>query len=121
MAIIMKFKLLFILFSILFLISSGYHLAALFFPLNESPPWRNMLFTVINILAAAGLLKRPAWFIFPYILLMIQQLYSHGSDLVGLWNAEHRFDWISMLVLMIMPAIFVFLVADRTARRNKTT
>ncbi len=117
----MKTRVFFIIFAVLFLISAGYHLVALFFPLNESPPWRNLLFTVVNILAAIGLLKRPSWFIFPYILLMIQQLYSHGTDLVRLWNAEHRFDWISLLVLLVMPAIFVFLLVDRKGTRDKIT
>jgi hypothetical protein len=112
----MKTKIIFIVFALFFLISAGYHLVALFFKVNTSPVWRNLLFIVINLLVAWGLLKRPAYFIYLFILLMLQQFYSHGSDLVNVWNLQHKVDWMSLLVFIILPVILVFLVLDKQGK-----
>jgi O-antigen ligase len=112
----MKIKKIFIVFAIFFIVSAGYHFVALFFHVNDSPLWRNLLFVVINIFTAYCLLKRPPWFIYLFVILMIQQLYSHGTDLVSLWNSNHRIDWMSLAVIVIMPGIFVFLLLDKIGK-----
>ena len=84
-----------------------------FFKVNTSPLWRNILFIVINLLVAYGLLKRPSYFLYVFVLLMIQQFYSHGSDLVNLWNIQHKIDWMSLLVIVILPVILIFLILDK--------
>jgi hypothetical protein len=112
------FKIIFIIFAAFFIISAGYHLVALFVKLNDSPIWRNLLFVVINLFVAFCLLKRFRWFIFLFVILMIQQLYSHGSDLVNFWNTQHKIDWLSLMVLFILPVIFVFLLLDRLGKLN---
>jgi hypothetical protein len=113
------FKIIFIIFAVFFFISAGYHLVAIFARLNDSPFWRNLVFVVINTFTGFCLLKRYRWFIFFFFLLMIQQIYSHGSDLISLWHAQHKIDWISLLVLLVMPAIFIFLLLDRHGKLNK--
>jgi hypothetical protein len=112
----MKINKIFIVFAVFFAVSAIYHLVALFFKINTSPLWRNLLFIVINLLVAYGLLKRPPYFIYLFILLMIQQFYSHGSDLVNLWNQQHKLDWMSLLVFIILPVIFVFLLLDKLGK-----
>jgi uncharacterized membrane protein YphA (DoxX/SURF4 family) len=71
---------------------------------------------VINLLVAYGLLKRPSYFLYLFILLMIQQFYSHGSDLVNLWNIQHKIDWMSLLVIVIFPVILIFLILDKRGK-----
>jgi hypothetical protein len=114
----MKYKALFIIFALFFFISAAYHLVAVFVSVNESPVWRNLLFVGINAFTGYFLLKRPRWFIWFFILLMFQQLYSHGSDLINAWNSQHRIDWMSLMVILVMPAIYIFLLIDRTAKQN---
>ena len=112
----MKIKKIFIVFAVFFFVSAIYHLAALFFEINSSPLWRNVLFVGINLFVAYFLLRRPRWFIYLFVLLMLQQLYSHGSDLIDLWNAQHKVDWLSLAVLLMLPAIFIFLLLDRLGK-----
>jgi len=107
-------KKIFIVFAVFFILSAVYHLSAVFLRINESPVWRNLLFTAINLFTAYGLLKRPSWFIYLFTVLVIQQFYSHGLDLLNRWNLHHKIDWISLAVLVIMPVIFAFLLADKT-------
>jgi hypothetical protein len=112
------YKIIFIIFAAFFIISAGYHLVALFIKVNDSPVWRNLLFIGINLFVAYCLLKRFRWFIFFFPLLMIQQFYSHGSDLLNMWHAQHKIDWMSLLVLLILPTIFIFLLLDRAGKLN---
>jgi hypothetical protein len=112
----MKKKIFFIVFAAFFVLSAIYHLVGLFIHVNDSPFWRNLLFVVINSFVAWGLLKRPSYFIYLFILLMIQQIYSHGSDLINLWNDHHKLDWLSLLVIVILPVMLVFLIIDRKGK-----
>jgi hypothetical protein len=112
----MKIKKIFIVFAVFFIISAVYHLVAAFFKVNESPVWRNLLFTGINLFAAWGLVKRPPWFILIFFFLMLQQLYSHGTDFINLWQLHHKIDWMSAMVLVMMPSIFVFLLLDKPGK-----
>jgi hypothetical protein len=104
---------LFIGLAILPIFAAFYHFIGIFYKLNSSPVWRHILFIVINIVCVYGLLNRPLWFIFFFFLLLIQQLYSHGGDILWHWQHEHRIDWISVGVVILMPAIFVLLLWDR--------
>lgn len=113
---VMKIKIIFIVFAVFFILSAVYHLVAVFARVNDSPVWRNLLFTGINLFVAWCLLKRPPWFIYLFAVLLIQQIYSHGSDFLTLWNAQHKIDWMSLGVVLIMPVIFVFLLLDKLGK-----
>ena len=80
---------------------------------KPSPP------AIVNLFVAYCLLKRFLWFIYLFVLLMFQQFYSHGSDLINLWSLQHKIDWMSLLVLVILPTIFVFLILDRLGKRKE--
>jgi hypothetical protein len=56
------------------------------------------------------------YFIYLFFLLMLQQFYSHGSDMIKLWNLQQKVDWMSLLVFIILPVIFVFLVLDKQGK-----
>jgi len=104
---------LFIGLAILPFVAALYHLIGVFYKVNNSPVWRHILFIGINIVCVYGLLKRPLWFIFFFLSLLIQQLYSHGGDILWHWQHEHRIDWISVGVVTFMPLIFVLLLWNR--------
>lgn len=115
----MKKNTLFIAFAIFFLVASVYHIVAIFFKINTSPIWRNILFIFINLFTAWGLWKRPSLFIYFFAALMLQQLYSHGSDLINEWTLQNKIDYISILVLLLMPTIFVLLFLDKIGKLKK--
>ena len=112
----MKKNTLFVVFAIFFIIPAIYHLVAVFYQLNTSPIWRNLLFVGINLFGAYGVLKRPAYFLYFFAALLLQQFYSHGSDLIDMWDLQHKIDWISLSVLVVMPVIFVFLILDKLGK-----
>jgi hypothetical protein len=98
---------------ILAVIAALYHLAGIFYKVNRSPVWRHALFILINIICIYGLLKRPRWFAWFFGALLLQQWYSHGSDIGWHWENEHRIDWISMAVVLLMPAVFILLLTEK--------
>src|SRR5882724_11304852 len=97
------------LFAALFALAAVYHLIGVFTPINSSPAWRHFIFVVINSFCVYGLLKRPEYFTFFFLFLMTQQFYSHGKSIIDQWN-EGRIDWISIVVLILMPMIFYHLL-----------
>jgi len=96
-----------------------YHFVGIFYKINDSSVWRHILFIVICIVCVYGLSKRPFWFIFFFFLLVLQQLYSHGSYLVWFWQNEHRIHWISATVVIAMPIIFTLLLLNRQGTNIK--
>ena len=101
-------------FALFFLITAVYHFAGLFYPVNDSPKWRHALFIAINLFCAYGILKRPAWFVYLFFVLLLQQLYSHGSSMVNSWVAtgSYKNSLIDLLVVVTTPLIFMLLVYD---------
>ena len=104
-------------FAVLFLLTAIYHAAGLFIKINESPIWRHLLFVGINLFCVYGFLKRPKYFVYLFVLLLIQQYYSHGTDLVHLWNDQKQIDWISFFDLLILPIVLICLVEDSHAKQ----
>lgn len=92
-----------------------YHFTGIFYKVNSSSEWRHMLFIFINIICIFGLLKRPGWFVWFFFLLLLQQLYSHGGDIIRNWRHEQRIDWISVGVVILMPLTFVLLLLEKGA------
>jgi hypothetical protein len=73
---------------------------------------------VINALLALGLWKRPRWLVYPFGVLLLQQLYSHGSYALSLWREQGRVDWASIVVLFAVPLVFAILLRDRSRSRT---
>jgi predicted membrane protein len=107
------FNTLFVIFAILAALPVIYHCIGIFIKINSSPVWRHILFIIIGIISIYGLLKRPGWFVWFFLVLTIQQLYSHGGDLLWHWNHEQRVDWISIAVLIFMPGVLFFLFLEK--------
>jgi hypothetical protein len=107
--------------SILAFIAAGYHFIGLFYPVNSAPQWRHALFVVIDSLCAYGLIKRPKYFIYFFFLFLAQQFYTHGGRLLSQWNDHHTIDWISILVLLFMPTVFIQLIIERKNRETESS
>jgi hypothetical protein len=105
-------RILFYVFAILSLLAAIYHFTGIFYKINNSPVWRHAIFVFVNLFCIYGFLKRPKYFIYFYIVLLIQQFYSHGQYLIQLWELEHKVHWISIGVLVLMPIGLICLLAD---------
>ena len=99
-------------FALLALIAGAYHFINLFYHFDKSPAWRHLLFVVVSLFCCYGFLRRPKYFILFFVFLSFQQSYSHGSYLVSRWQKQHQLDWISLSILIILPAILWVLIAD---------
>ncbi len=101
-----------------FVAAALFHAAALLYPPldRSSPAWRHALFIAINLVAAAGLVRRPRGFGFAFAVLTAQQLASHGGAALRAWRDAHRIDVASLAVLVVMPIALAALV--RTSRRH---
>lgn len=82
---------------------------------DSSPSWRHALFAAINLGAAWGCWQKPRWFIWPFGLLLVQQLYSHGTDFVQAWP---HIDSRSLVVLVWMPLVAIALWRQRRAGQS---
>jgi hypothetical protein len=103
---------------VFFLLAGLYHLIGLFAEINKEPLWRNGLFVIINLFCFYGLLKRPGYFVYLFGILLLQQVYSHGGDLLNLWSTHKQVDWLSLGVIIYMPLVFVLLVVDTRSKRT---
>lgn len=82
------------------------------------PTWRHVLFIVIDVTAAALLLRRPPWFVWAYAVLTLQVLNGHGRGAWHRWVEQREVDWISVGVSLAAPAILFLLFIDRRDRRT---
>jgi hypothetical protein len=98
-----------------FIAGALFHLYSLFAP-DSSPPARHALFVAINLGVAWACWQKPRWFIWLFLPLLLQQLYSHGTDFARAWPS--RIDWQSLVVLVGMPIVAVALWRSRFARRR---
>jgi hypothetical protein len=99
--------------SAIFITGALFHLYALF-AADSSPPWRHALFAAINLGVAWACWRQPRWFIWAFAPLLLQQLYSHGTDFARTW--PERIDWQSLVVLVGMPIVALALWRRRFAR-----
>lgn len=74
---------------------------------------RHELFVGLNLALAALLVARPRWALVPTAALSVQQLWSHGSDLLASARGPGPFDWASVGVLVFFPALLTLLVVER--------
>jgi hypothetical protein len=74
---------------------------------------RHELFVGLNLALAALLVTRPRWALVPTALLSMQQVSSHGSDLLASMRGPGPLDWASAGVLVFFPALLTLLVVER--------
>jgi hypothetical protein len=98
-------------------IAAAYHFVGIFGNVNDDPAWRHALFAGIDLGLAYGLLKRPRHFSWFFLAFLIQQYYTHGAKFINRWEVQATVDWISLLVLLVLPVVFFFLRKEEKARR----
>ena len=74
---------------------------------------RHEVFVGLNSALALLLVLRSRWALVPTVLLSLQQLSSHGSELVHSIHGPEAFDWASVGVLLFFPALIALLVVER--------
>jgi hypothetical protein len=82
-----------------------FHLAVVLWPrIGEGgSPIRHGVFVLVDSSVTIGFFKRPRFFFWLFCALGLQQIFSHGSAFLIAYTAEHRLDWQSLLVLVIIP------------------
>jgi len=101
--------------ALVFVVTALFHVVAILSPTLApgAPPWRHALFVALNASVAIGLVWRPPGFVVGFALLTLQQLYSHGLDMWEAWHADGRVDWMSLAVVVVMPAVLFALLTRR--------
>jgi hypothetical protein len=114
-------SILFRLMAVIFGLGVLYHAAALSIPAFAKaaypatyPPLRHVAFMIVNSLAAFLFLKRPRWFIWPYLVLTVQVLQGHGVRLWRAWADEHQINWIDLIVISGVLLGLALLIQERT-------
>lgn len=102
----------FVIFAVFGFAAMLYHTAGAVKPFDETPAWRHTLFIGICTICIYGLLKKPKWFVWFFGILMVQQLYSHGSHFIKLLQGD-KINFIDAAVIIFMPLIFILLLMDR--------
>lgn len=97
-----------------------FHLAAIAWPqLSEpSPPLRHGVFVGVNVFFGVAFVRRVRWLPWPLLVLTVQQIWSHGGDLLRA-RAEQppRWDLQSLFMLAVgLPALWSVLALARRAK-----
>lgn len=103
---------LFVVFAVVLFLTAIYHLLGIFYKVNDSPVWRNLLFAGIDFFCVYGALKRPKYFVYMVVLFIVQQYYSHGTYLINMWNEKKQIHWISVFDLLLCPIAMICLIED---------
>ena len=77
------------------------------------PLWRHVLFLIINILSIVLILNRIKWSLYYFIILTLQQVYSHSIRMYDFWVLENKFDTISFIIILVLPPLNVLLYYDQ--------
>ena len=100
----------------LFAAGAAFHAAALLLPavdaLSPNPLWRHCLFAAMNSAFAMGFYFRWPRLWLPTLLLIAQQIWSHGRALSEA-HAQGRWDWPSTGVLLVLPLALVIATSTR--------
>ena len=73
---------------------------------------RHWLFVAINLGLAILLVRWPKTALYATAILSVQQLYSHGTELVKSIEGPGPFDYASLGVCLFFPALIVLLVME---------
>jgi hypothetical protein len=110
---------LFVVFAAVLCLTAIYHFVGIFYNLNDLPVWRNLLFVFIDLFCAYGALKRPNYFIYLVVLLIVQQCYSHGTYLMDMWHEQKQIHWISVFDLLLCPIAMLCLYEDYKMKNKR--
>ena len=103
--------------AILFVVAALFHLFRVFVPQAGDPSGtlRHAVFAGINLACVYGLWRRPPLFKYPFALLVVQQVWSHGGAAWAAWAERSEVDVVSLVIVVLMPAALVALWLDTSA------
>jgi hypothetical protein len=81
---------------------------------EPSPAWRHAVFVLVNLFFAWAFLTRARWLPWPFGVLFVQQVWSHGSGFLAARAVGHL-DLQSVAVLVTLPLLAVLVVFGRRA------
>lgn len=96
-----------------------FHGLALIWPsISEPmPPLTHATFVAVNLFFGFAFVLEASWVQWPFLLLTLQQLWSHGGDLVrALMEKPPRVDGQSVFALVGLALMWLVLFARRKAR-----
>jgi hypothetical protein len=95
-----------------FAFGAVHHVAAAVHPSAQdaSSVTRHLVFVGINLFFAIAFVRRVRWVLFPAVILVAQQTYSHGSSFLEA-RREGLVDFESLAVLCFLPVVVVVSVA----------
>jgi hypothetical protein len=105
-------KWLFKLSSICAIIIAVYHFIEASCRINLVSPRRHLVFACICLICAFGFYKRPAFFIYFFPCLLIQQFFSHGQTIITQLLVYNHVDWVGILLLISMTFLQINLIND---------
>ena len=84
------------------------------------PWWRHIIFIGINGTLAWLLPRPPSWLVWPYAVLTLQVLFSHGLGGWQNWIRTGRINWLDPVSVVLVPALLlVLVVADHRGPRTQ--
>jgi dolichyl-phosphate-mannose--protein O-mannosyl transferase len=114
-------RIVFRLFAAFFFCAACYHGAGLLVAINEAPWWRHLLFVGIDLGCAVGFLYRPAWFVWLFAGLTIQQGFSHGAPFWFSLAKQGTIKWMDGGIVLFLFAALACLVVDARQKRRART
>ena len=105
-------SILFVVFAVLLSLAAVYHMAGIFYMVNNMPVWRHFLFVVIDLFFVYGALKRPKYFAWLVVFFVVQQYYSHGTYLMDMWIEKKQIHWFSIFDLLLCPIALICVMED---------
>ena len=106
-------------------LAAAYHLGAFGLACAYShlhaAAWRHLVFVGIDAALSLLLLWRPRWLIVPVTIVAAQAFWSHGRGLWLAWHCTRQVDWISLAVLLYLPALLAAALWNAWQPENKRT
>jgi len=107
------------LFAAAFLAATVYHLiGATGLAFHEVPQWRHALWIPIDGFMAWGFWGLQPWLGVPLVVITAWSFYSHGWLAFLEWRSTGRFDWPSLAVIVLLPAMLARVICDTRANRS---
>jgi hypothetical protein len=105
-----------------FALGAASHLTALLVPSfadaigSMSPAWRHALFASIDATLALALMIRPPLLLIGLLLLLGQQLSTHGMRAWQWWAVDRQFDWYSLALVVFIASAVIAVFHDLRTR-----
>jgi len=95
------------------LLACLYHLYGIFNPeIRVGYSWqRHLFFILLNVVVAYFIINRT-WYFVPFLIVLVcQQLYGHGKNLIDVWVSLNNVSIVDLCVVLFMPLlVFIYIV-----------